>query len=119
MFMWQWDSSKSDGQYKKTASNKKLRQYLPNFEFMPIHEGIIRGCVTLLVAAWLVYFGLRDLLLLGAAIPKFLILIKFTLWIYRFGENSKMVRRKFWQGSQVNFENILFLSRTYIDIYFT
>ncbi|BGP27251.1 hypothetical protein JCM10295v2_006215 [Rhodotorula toruloides] len=30
-----WDSSKADGQYKKTASNSKLRKYLPDFEFTP------------------------------------------------------------------------------------
>lgn len=35
-----YDSSKSDGQYKKTVSNKKLRSYLPDFKFMPMKEGI-------------------------------------------------------------------------------
>ncbi|GAA5995305.1 uncharacterized protein JCM10292_005092 [Rhodotorula paludigena] len=30
-----WDSSKADGQFKKTASNQKLRKYLPEFEFTP------------------------------------------------------------------------------------
>ncbi|BGO95104.1 hypothetical protein NBRC10512_006388 [Rhodotorula toruloides] len=30
-----WDSSKADGQYKKTASNSKLRKYLPDFQFTP------------------------------------------------------------------------------------
>eukprot|EP00434_Breviolum_minutum_P017640 symbB.v1.2.015571.t1/scaffold1165.1/size134377/3 len=34
------DTSKSDGQFKKTASNKKLRGYKPDFKFTPIKEGI-------------------------------------------------------------------------------
>lgn len=35
-----FDTSKSDGQFKKTASIKKLRSYLPDFKFTPIREGI-------------------------------------------------------------------------------
>lgn len=34
------DTSKADGQFKKTASNKKLRGYLPDYKFKPIKEGI-------------------------------------------------------------------------------
>jgi len=34
------DTSKADGQHKKTASNKKLRKYLPDYEFTPMREGI-------------------------------------------------------------------------------
>jgi len=34
------DATKADGQYKKTASNKKLRTYLPEYKFKPIKEGI-------------------------------------------------------------------------------
>lgn len=37
-----FDTTKADGQYKKTASNKKLRTYLPDFEFTPIDAGIQR-----------------------------------------------------------------------------
>ena len=29
----QYDTSKSDGQFKKTASNAKLRKYRPDFQF--------------------------------------------------------------------------------------
>jgi len=36
----QCDSTKADGQHKKTASNKKLRSYLPEYKFKPIEEGI-------------------------------------------------------------------------------
>lgn len=36
----QCDTSKADGQMKKTASNRKLRSYLPDFKFKPMHEGI-------------------------------------------------------------------------------
>ncbi|KAK8728958.1 hypothetical protein OTU49_008898, partial [Cherax quadricarinatus] len=35
-----YDTSKSDGQFKKTASNDKLKKYLPDFEFTPIRQGI-------------------------------------------------------------------------------
>ena len=35
-----FDTSRADGQFKKTASNAKLRGYLPDFEFCPIREGI-------------------------------------------------------------------------------
>lgn len=33
-----FDTTKSDGQYKKTASNKKLRELYPDFQFTPIQE---------------------------------------------------------------------------------
>jgi GDP-L-fucose synthase len=35
-----WDTSKSDGQFKKTACNKKLRKLCPGFEFTPFRQGI-------------------------------------------------------------------------------
>ena len=35
-----FDTTKSDGQLKKTASNRKLRQYLPDFEFTPLKDAI-------------------------------------------------------------------------------
>lgn len=35
-----FDTSKADGQFKKTASNSKLRQYLPDFEFTPFKKAI-------------------------------------------------------------------------------
>ncbi|GAA5874116.1 hypothetical protein JCM16303_005748 [Sporobolomyces ruberrimus] len=35
-----WDSSKADGQYKKTASNEKLMKYLPEFEFTPFDKAL-------------------------------------------------------------------------------
>lgn len=35
-----FDTSKADGQFKKTASNKKLRQYLPDFKFTPIAKAM-------------------------------------------------------------------------------
>lgn len=34
------DTSKADGQYKKTVTNKKLRKYLPNFKFTPFDQAI-------------------------------------------------------------------------------
>ena len=41
----QFDTTKSDGQYKKTASNAKLLKYLPNFKFTPIDEGAVLSLV--------------------------------------------------------------------------
>mmetsp|Transcript_62 Transcript_62/g.160 ORF Transcript_62/g.160 Transcript_62/m.160 type:complete len:320 (-) Transcript_62:236-1195(-) len=35
-----FDTEKSDGQHKKTASNAKLRKHLPDYKFKPIKEGI-------------------------------------------------------------------------------
>ncbi|KAL0964924.1 hypothetical protein UPYG_G00274520 [Umbra pygmaea] len=39
-----FDSSKSDGQMKKTASNAKLRRYRPDITFTPLLEGIKKTC---------------------------------------------------------------------------
>ncbi|KAJ1517070.1 GDP-L-fucose synthase, partial [Coelomomyces lativittatus] len=32
--------SYTDGQYRKTASNAKLRSYLPDFQFTSLNQGI-------------------------------------------------------------------------------
>ncbi|KTF74379.1 hypothetical protein cypCar_00050083, partial [Cyprinus carpio] len=40
----QYDTSKSDGQIKKTASNAKLRKYLPDFKFTPFKQAILETC---------------------------------------------------------------------------
>lgn len=34
-----FDSTKADGQFRKTASNRKLRKYLPDFKFTPFDIG--------------------------------------------------------------------------------
>uniref|UniRef100_A0A915PMJ7 GDP-L-fucose synthase n=1 Tax=Setaria digitata TaxID=48799 RepID=A0A915PMJ7_9BILA len=39
------DKTKADGQYKKTASNAKLRKYLPNFKFTPFEVAIKESVV--------------------------------------------------------------------------
>jgi GDP-L-fucose synthase len=36
----QFDTTKSDGQYKKTASNSKFRSYFPDFKFVQVDVGI-------------------------------------------------------------------------------
>jgi GDP-L-fucose synthase len=36
----EFDTSKADGQFKKTACNKKLRSYRPDYEFTSIDDGI-------------------------------------------------------------------------------
>lgn len=38
--IYEWDTSKADGQYQKTASNAKLRKYLPNYKFIPFEEAL-------------------------------------------------------------------------------
>ncbi|CAL4153771.1 unnamed protein product [Meganyctiphanes norvegica] len=35
-----YDTSKSDGQFKKTTTNKKLKSYLPDYKFKSIKDGI-------------------------------------------------------------------------------
>ena len=35
----QYDLSKADGQFKKTASNAKLMKLRPDFKFTPIRQG--------------------------------------------------------------------------------
>ncbi|XP_044186700.1 GDP-L-fucose synthase-like [Thunnus albacares] len=39
-----YDTTLSDGQMKKTASNAKLRRYLPDFTFTPLREAIQMTC---------------------------------------------------------------------------
>nr|XP_002124066.1 GDP-L-fucose synthase [Ciona intestinalis]XP_026691007.1 GDP-L-fucose synthase [Ciona intestinalis] len=39
-----YDTTRSDGQYKKTASNAKLRKYLPDFKFTPMDQAIRETC---------------------------------------------------------------------------
>ncbi|KAK3576981.1 hypothetical protein CHS0354_005986 [Potamilus streckersoni] len=39
-----YDTTKSDGQFKKTASNAKLRKYLPNFKFTPFKQAVKESC---------------------------------------------------------------------------
>ncbi len=34
------DETKAIGQFRKTASNRKLRQYLPDFQFTPLREAL-------------------------------------------------------------------------------
>lgn len=38
----EYDSSKADGQFKKTANNDKLMTLMPHFEFTPIEAGIAK-----------------------------------------------------------------------------
>ncbi|XP_004068165.1 GDP-L-fucose synthase [Oryzias latipes] len=39
-----YDTSKADGQFKKTASNAKLHRYLPDFKFTPFKEALKETC---------------------------------------------------------------------------
>ncbi|KAL2308591.1 hypothetical protein Nmel_001643 [Mimus melanotis] len=39
-----FDTTKSDGQFKKTASNAKLRRYLPGFQFTPFKKAVKETC---------------------------------------------------------------------------
>lgn len=39
-----YDTTKADGQFKKTASNAKLRTYLPDFKFTPIKKAVKETC---------------------------------------------------------------------------
>ncbi|MFN9981160.1 MAG: GDP-L-fucose synthase, partial [bacterium] len=35
-----WDESKPDGQLRKPSDNSKIKNYLPNFKFTPIYDGL-------------------------------------------------------------------------------
>lgn len=37
---YKFDTSKADGQFKKTASNEKLMKYIPEFEFTPFEQAL-------------------------------------------------------------------------------
>jgi len=37
-----WDSTKPDGQYRKDVSNDKMLHLMPDFEFTPLEEGVLR-----------------------------------------------------------------------------
>lgn len=39
-----FDTSKADGQFKKTANNAKLRARLPDFRFTDLEVGIKEAC---------------------------------------------------------------------------
>ncbi|CAB4036110.1 GDP-L-fucose synthase-like [Paramuricea clavata] len=39
-----YDTTKSDGQFKKTASNAKLRKYRPDFKFTDIKQALRETC---------------------------------------------------------------------------
>uniref|UniRef100_A0A8B9SF54 GDP-L-fucose synthase n=1 Tax=Anas platyrhynchos TaxID=8839 RepID=A0A8B9SF54_ANAPL len=39
-----FDTTKADGQFKKTASNAKLRRYLPGFQFTPFKQAVQETC---------------------------------------------------------------------------
>lgn len=39
-----FDTSKADGQYRKVASNAKLRKYLPDYKFTTIEDGLAETC---------------------------------------------------------------------------
>ena len=39
-----FDTSKADGQHKKTASNAKLRRLLPDFQFTPFDQAVRTTC---------------------------------------------------------------------------
>ena len=41
---WIYDTTRSDGQFKKTACNDKIRKYLPDFKFTPFDEAIKETC---------------------------------------------------------------------------
>ncbi|NWH77467.1 FCL synthase, partial [Piaya cayana] len=39
-----FDTTKADGQFKKTASNAKLQRYLPGFQFTPFKQAVKETC---------------------------------------------------------------------------
>ena len=39
-----FDTDKPDGQFKKTASNAKLRSFKPDYQFTKIEDGVQKAC---------------------------------------------------------------------------
>ncbi|KFQ19115.1 GDP-L-fucose synthase, partial [Merops nubicus] len=39
-----FDTTKADGQFKKTASNAKLQRHLPTFQFTPFRQAVQETC---------------------------------------------------------------------------
>lgn len=35
-----WDTDKPDGQFRKASDNSKIKNYLPNFNFTPLYDGL-------------------------------------------------------------------------------
>ena len=35
-----WDTDKPDGQFRKPSDNSKIKNYLPNFKFTPLYDGL-------------------------------------------------------------------------------
>ncbi|MGA0277494.1 MAG: NAD-dependent epimerase/dehydratase family protein, partial [Candidatus Kariarchaeum pelagius] len=35
-----WDIDKPDGQFRKPSDNSKIKNYLPNFKFTPLYDGL-------------------------------------------------------------------------------
>ena len=35
-----FDSSKPDGQFRKPSDNSKIKNYLPDFKFTPLYDGL-------------------------------------------------------------------------------
>jgi GDP-L-fucose synthase len=35
-----WDTDKPDGQFRKPSDNSKIKNYLPDFKFTPLYEGL-------------------------------------------------------------------------------
>ena len=35
-----YDKNKPDGQFRKPSDNSKIKNYLPNFKFTPLYEGL-------------------------------------------------------------------------------
>lgn len=35
-----WDTNKPDGQFRKPSDNSKIKNYLPNFKFTPLYDGL-------------------------------------------------------------------------------
>uniref|UniRef100_A0A8D3E663 GDP-L-fucose synthase n=1 Tax=Scophthalmus maximus TaxID=52904 RepID=A0A8D3E663_SCOMX len=90
----EYDTSKSDGQFKKTASNAKLCRYRPDFKFTPFKQGGICFLVFF-------FFFSRDCVCVSASFPHFL-----PFLIHSYEGNLRLVCRQLRHRPQVNTMNI-------------
>ena len=55
-----WDTSKADGQLKKTADNSKLKGLMGGFAFTPLEQGVQESVDWFVKERYSKFWGLKD-----------------------------------------------------------
>lgn len=113
-----FDTTKSDGQYKKTASNKKLKALYPGFEFTPIEEvtnWFMSKTLHLLSTHFSASFLELFFLIALFAFTSFAFVIIFRVWKGRVSgsrRTTKQLASNAEIGSSLNLELCVFATST-------